>query len=176
MCQEYNVGGETVEKPVYFLSHKLSKSQTNWATVEKECFALVYSLEKLHYWVSCSQIVAYTDHKPLVYLLTSAFKNKKIAAWQSTISEYNIDIKYLPGEKNCIADLLSRRPNDNLNTDKEKCQTVPEHVINHIDSTNFDPSKYVNQELPLFEVGEKPTLTDLDAYQEQQWDENIVFD
>ena len=49
LCQEYTEGGETFEKPVYFISHKLNKSQINYSTVEKECFGIMYSLERLHH-------------------------------------------------------------------------------------------------------------------------------
>ena len=107
-CQEYTEGEETFEKPVYFISHKLNKSQINYSTVEKECFAIMYSLEWLHHWVSCSQIICKTDHMPLKYLLSSHFKNRKIASWQMNIAEYNIDIEYLPGKQNLIANLMSR--------------------------------------------------------------------
>ena len=112
LCQEYTEGEETFEKPVYFISHKLNKSQINYSTVEKECFAIMYSLERLHHWVSCSQIICKTDHMPLKYLLSSHFKNRKIASWQMNIAEYNIDIEYLPGKQNLIADLMSCRPNN----------------------------------------------------------------
>ena len=46
ICQEYAEGGETFEKPVYFISYKLNKSQINYSTVEKECDAIMYSLER----------------------------------------------------------------------------------------------------------------------------------
>ena len=97
---------------MYFISHKLNKSQINYSTVEKECFRIMYSLERLHRWVSCSQIICKTDHMPLKYLLSSHFKNRKIASRQMNIAEYNVDIEYLPGKQNLIADLMSRRPNN----------------------------------------------------------------
>jgi len=110
----------------------------------------------------------------LKYLLSSHFKNRKIASWQMTIAEYNIDIEYLPGKQNLIADLMSRRPKPHSKNESDtEAQKTP-HQINVIDSSNFDPTKYVNPELPLFDLDEKPTLVDLDPYQEQQKDENIV--
>ena len=174
LCQEYTEGEETFEKPVYFISHKLNKSQINYSTVEKECFEIMYSLERLHHWVSCSQIICKTDHMPLKYLLSSHFKNRKIASWQMNIAEYNIDIEYLPGKQNLIADLMSRRPNNHEPNEGEVPQQVTSHKVNVIDSSKFDPIKYVNAELPLLDLDEKPKLIDLDTYDEQQKDDSIV--
>ena len=174
LCQEYTEGEETFEKPVYFISHKLNKSQINYSTVEKECFAIMYSLERLHHWVSCSQIICKTDHMPLKYLLSSHFKNRKIASWQMNIAEYNIDIEYLPGKQNLIADLMSRRPNNHEPDEGEVPHQVTSHKVNVIDSSKFDPIKYVNAELPLLDLDDKPKLIDLDTYDEQQKDDSIV--
>ena len=35
------------EKPIYYLSYKLTTSQTKWLMIEKEAFAIFYALEKL---------------------------------------------------------------------------------------------------------------------------------
>ena len=62
---------EGEEKPIYFLSHKLSRSQCKWSVVEKEGYAIFYALDKLDYYLHNAQFVIRTDHKPLKYLLDS---------------------------------------------------------------------------------------------------------
>ena len=69
------------EKPIYYLSHKLSRSQCKWSVVEKEAFAIHFALQKLDYYLHNSQFVIRTDHKPLKYLLESPMQNKKIQLW-----------------------------------------------------------------------------------------------
>ena len=140
------------EKPIHFLSHKLSKTQCNWSTVEKECFALNYALGKLNHYLQDASFVCKTDHQPLIYLLQSDFKNKKVARWALNIMQYNTSIEYLPGGKNVIADMLSRLPdpdsNDNLEvdeqTDEDEIPDISDKTfeINAINSNNFDPSRY----------------------------------
>ena len=110
---------------------------------------------------------------PLKYLLSSHFKNRKIASWQMNIAEYNIDIEYLPGKQNLTAHLMSRRPNNYKPDEGEVPQQVTSHKVNVIDSSKFDPFKYVNAELPLLNLDEKPKLIDLDTYDEQQKDDSI---
>ena len=33
------------ERPIYFLSHKLTTTQEKWPTIEKECFTIHYALQ-----------------------------------------------------------------------------------------------------------------------------------
>jgi hypothetical protein len=51
LCQECEpeesvLQGVTTERPLHYLSHKFSKTQQSYSTLEKECFAVKYALEK----------------------------------------------------------------------------------------------------------------------------------
>ena len=53
-CLTKTCDGE--EKPLYYLSHKLSKSQCKWSTVEKEGYVIHFSLQKLDYYLHNADI------------------------------------------------------------------------------------------------------------------------
>ena len=72
---------EDEEKPIYFLSNKLSPTQKRWSTIEKEGFAIHYALQKLDHYLHNAQFTIKTDHKPLTYILDSPMQNKKIQLW-----------------------------------------------------------------------------------------------
>ena len=115
LCQPCDEGegtqpGMTNEQPLYFLSHKLSPTQTRWPTIEKECFAIYYALQKLDHYLHNAQVIIRTDHKPLQYLLDSPMQNKKIQLWALSIGGYNAKIEYIEGKKNVCVDLLSHMP------------------------------------------------------------------
>ena len=57
------------QKPIYYLSYKLSKSQCKWSVVEKEAYAIHFALQKLDYYLHNAQFIIKTDHKPLKYFL-----------------------------------------------------------------------------------------------------------
>ena len=67
----------TNEQPLYFLSHKLSHTQTRLPIIEKECYSIYYALQKLDHYFHNSQVIIKTDHKPLQYLLDSPIQNKR---------------------------------------------------------------------------------------------------
>ena len=101
------------EKPIYYLSHKLSRTQCRWSVIEKEAFAIHFSLQKLDYYLHNASFVIPTDNKPLKYLLESPMQNEKIQLWALSMSGYNCSIEYIAGTTNTCADLLSRHP-DNI--------------------------------------------------------------
>ncbi|CAC5388237.1 unnamed protein product [Mytilus coruscus] len=142
------------EKPIYFLSHKLSDTQTRWSTIEKEAFSIHYALQKLDHYLHNAEFTIKTDHKPLKYILESPMQNKKIQLWALGITGYNCKIEWLAGTENTIADYLSRRPNrievnksDNKKTDDEDIEidiSDKAYEINTINSNEIDPKKFAS--------------------------------
>jgi len=65
------------EKPIYYLSHKLSDTQTLLSAMEKEAYAIHYALQKLDHYLHDAEFTIKTDHKPLKYILESPMQNKK---------------------------------------------------------------------------------------------------
>ena len=66
------------EVPIYFLSYRLSETQHRWPVIEKEAFAILYSVQKLDYYLSEAVFTIKTDYQPLKYLLEAEWTNKKI--------------------------------------------------------------------------------------------------
>ena len=60
--------GKEVEKPIYFLSHKLSDTQCRWSTIEKEAYAIHYSLQKLDHYLHGAEFIVRTDHETGAWL------------------------------------------------------------------------------------------------------------
>ena len=101
---------EGEELPIYFISHKLSDTQTRWSTIEKEAYAIFYAVNKLHYLLFGAQFTIKTDHQPLIYLLKAPSNNRKIQNWMLQLAAYNCKIEHIKGTDNTIADMLSRAP------------------------------------------------------------------
>jgi hypothetical protein len=50
------------DEPLAFLSQTFNKTQLNWSTIEKECFAIIFTLKKLDYLLRDSPFTLRTDH------------------------------------------------------------------------------------------------------------------
>ena len=57
------------EHPVAYASRTLTKSERNYAQVEKEALSLVFSVRKFHQYLYGHQFAILTDHKPLKAIL-----------------------------------------------------------------------------------------------------------
>ncbi|CAM4526933.1 unnamed protein product [Caretta caretta] len=78
--------------PVVFLSKKLSERESNWSVSEKECYAMVYALEKLHPYVWGWHFHLQTDHAALQWLNTAMGNNKKLIRWSLALQDFDFDI------------------------------------------------------------------------------------
>ena len=55
---------------VYYASKTLNEAQRNYTTTEKELLVVVYALDKFQAYLVGSDIIIFTDHSALKYLLT----------------------------------------------------------------------------------------------------------
>ena len=99
-----------VEHPVCYYSKKFSPAQKNYSVIEKECLALILSLEHFEVYVPAFGpiVKVYTDHHPLKYLNSLKTKNQRLTRWSLFLQSYNLDVRHVKGTNNVIADCLSR--------------------------------------------------------------------
>ena len=171
------------EKPIYYLSLKLSKTQCKWSTVEKEAYAIHFALQKLDHYLHGAQFVIKTDHKPLKYLLESPMQNKKIQLWALSMAGYNCTIEYIAGTTNTCADLLSRRPDEPGHCQEENLTEELDLDVNDntfqvdvINSNEFEPKKFASCDVPFDDSLVKPDdcLPELDMISEQNKDDELL--
>ena len=105
--------GETSLVPVGFFSRKLAKGQLNWTPREKETYAVVSALRKWAGWIGFQPVLILTDHKSLEDWVkekmdTPSGPAGRRARWHETLSKFDLQVQYLPGKENVVADALSR--------------------------------------------------------------------
>jgi hypothetical protein len=99
--------------PVAFFSRKLGGSQLNWTPREKESYAIVSSLRKWAGWIGFQPILIQTDHRSIEdwvteHVDTPSGPRGRRARWHETLSQFNLEIQYMPGKDNIVADAMSR--------------------------------------------------------------------
>jgi hypothetical protein len=96
------------ERPIAFASSKLTGAQLAWAAVEKEAYAVVWSLNKFRTWIFGAPITIFADCNPLTFLTASAPKSAELTRWALALQEFQITFKYKRGTDNVVPDYLSR--------------------------------------------------------------------
>jgi hypothetical protein len=99
--------------PVAFMSRKLTQSQRNWVAREQETYAIIVALEKWESWIGLQRVLVLTDHEALRHwakevLDTPSGPLGRRSRWHQILSKYDLEVGFVPGKENTIADILSR--------------------------------------------------------------------
>lgn len=109
------------DKPVLFVSSKLSSTEKKYSNLERESLAIIFALKKLHKYIFGRKFVIITHHEPLKFIFgrnkgIPATAAARIMRWAILLSAYDYEIEYKKGKTITNADGLSRVP---MNTDTE---------------------------------------------------------
>ncbi len=100
------IGGE--ERPVLYISRKLSKRETMYSTIEKECLAIRWAVLTLRYYLLGREFTLCSDHAPLQWLHRMKDTNAQITRWYLALQPFKFKVIHRPGTQMTVADFLSR--------------------------------------------------------------------
>lgn len=126
------------DRPLAFISRSLNAAERNYSTTEKECLAIVWSINHLRNYLFGRKFTILSDHKPLVWLDSVIDPGARLLRWRLKLNNYDYEIRYTPGKTNYVADELSR---NNYCSDGMENPAISEIIrpsIFHITSTVND--------------------------------------
>ena len=96
-----------------FWSKKFTKAELNWHTYSKELSAILGALLHWRIYLNSSPhpTIIYTDHHNIVHLYNiTKLPNlsQRLQRWACIFQEFDLIIRHIKGEKNILADYLSR--------------------------------------------------------------------
>lgn len=144
-------------EPLEFASKKLTEGEARWSTSEKEAFAVVWAVKQFRDYIRTRRAYVVTDHAALQYF--SGMQEGKFLRWSLYLQQYDLVFVYLKGERNVMADYLSRN--------------VPEEDLGITEDEYCVPLYAARLALPgVWPVPRLPTLQELmDAYKTSNPDE-----
>jgi hypothetical protein len=97
-------------RPVSYASCALTKTQQNYAQIEKECLAVYVGCTKFHQYVYGQKVTVFTDHKPLEVIFKRDLTKTPARIYRILfqLKAYDLDVKWVPGKELFIPDTLSR--------------------------------------------------------------------
>ncbi|KAJ3551387.1 hypothetical protein NP233_g13090 [Leucocoprinus birnbaumii] len=98
--------------PVAYYSKALNPAERNYHVSDQEFLAIVRALKEWRHYLEGSPhaITIWSDHENLTRWREPQQLNRCQARWMLYLTRFNYTIKHLAGNKNTLADALSRRP------------------------------------------------------------------
>ena len=98
-----------VKHPVALASRKLLTSESHCSTIEKECLATVWAIQKFQNFLYGKEFILETDHLPLLDLGKAQYgQNGRLMRWALVLQQYQFTLRAIKGSENVGADFLSR--------------------------------------------------------------------
>ena len=128
------------EKPIYFASRTLWRTERNYAQIEQERLAVIFGVSKFHKYVYGREFSLITDHKPLLGLFKedrtiSPTGSARVQRWALILVNYHYQLVFKPGSKISNADGSSRLPVEDYFTPL----LSPEEVVLFISALDLTP-------------------------------------
>lgn len=93
---------------ISFASRILLRAEQNYMITEMELLAIVFACKKFRTYIAGYPTVVFTDHKALEFLFSCKALSARLMRWCMYLQEYQLQIKYIAGKSNVVADFLSR--------------------------------------------------------------------
>ena len=133
-----------------YVSRALTETEQRYSNIERELIAIVFALEILYHYTFGRTITVQSDHQPL----RSIWKKSIVSAIPRLqrlllrLAHYDINIEFLCGKENMIADAISRVCPLQSNNFKIKESNIDVSPVHHI-TQSAPVSKTRLQELRL---------------------------
>jgi hypothetical protein len=125
------------EYAISYYSHKLSKDEQKYHAYERECLAVLKSLDHFKPYVYLQPLVIITDHHSLTQTLNYKGKSGRLLRWSLMLQPHAHQIVHRAGNQMVVADLLSRAKVESQQIDEDEFHHYKINVIEPIDVEIF---------------------------------------
>lgn len=128
--------------PCAYLSKSFDAAQRNYEIYDRELLGVVRALEEWRHYLEGSPhpVEVLSDHKNLTFFRTAQKLNRRQARWGLFLSQFELQLRHIPGTRMIQSDTLSRLNHLNLeDNDNDALILLPDAMfVNAIDSSLAD--------------------------------------
>ena len=134
-----------VQHPCFFYSKPFTGAEKRYHTAEQEFLAIIWAIQEWRQYIdgAPTETIVWTDHNNIIHWTNPAKLSRRMMCWSTTLSAYKIKIKHISGNKNVVADALSRKFEET--EEEEPQQAIPDRLIDKqtfkIDGENLERNK-----------------------------------
>ena len=120
-------------QPVHYANRALTTTEQNYAQIEKELLAVVFSCEHFEHYIYGKHVTVETDHKPLIAIQKKPINtaSKRLQRMMLRLQRFDLILTYKPGKEMYIADALFRA------LPKQSKRSSTSHLCNDLETDNF---------------------------------------
>lgn len=96
------------ERVISYFSKKLTKAEKKYTVTEKECLAVLRSIEHFRPYVELRHFRVVTDHHSLIWLHNLKDPTGRLSRWALQLQHHDYTIIHRPGKQMIVPDALSR--------------------------------------------------------------------
>ena len=156
-------------KPLMYVSRVLTETEQRYLNIERELLAIVFALERLNHYTFGRTITVQSHHQPLqsIWKKSIVSASPRLQRLLLRLAHYDLNIEFLRGKENTVADALSRVCPLQSGDSKTKDSNIDVIPVHHITQTAL-VSKTRLQELRLATQSD-PTLCSLTKTIHKGW-------
>jgi transposase InsO family protein len=146
--QEYVIG---------YFSHKLTKEEQKYHTYERECLAVLKTLDHFKPYIYLQPLIIITDHHSLTQTLKYNGKSGRLLRWSLLLQQHAHQIIHRPGSQMMVADALSRAQIQKVQVDDDEfkyysIQMVQEEITEVVYPLNEQQFARADNQTKAFEI------------------------